>query len=623
VTYKRPLPYTWSWEQIREWGEKNFLWDVAREAAWDERKDSWPEGHGVGSSDMNHMTVDKLREWASYGIPPEFLPPTGKPLFPAHEWPPDELGDFLKSEGYLDAIRDQNGELPSTHDGGYPMIYLAKDLESICPECANGPDFGDDPDAVDDDFLLIGHQPHMEGPPETCVHCHKEIESAYGEPEPEDPLQVWLGQESMNTNEMAHHSDDKSAKQEIGLFYKYVTQNGWRSEGRDNNGYWTVFNYSKSDARTSAMYNSQSHEVQFDVTTIDDHQHLFDTAEEAVSYLQRIDDAGGEAVWRMPAWMRGTIHDDEMWQRGRDQLRTEYDDLDAQKRFHYLGASGDTIYWEYTDAAGKEKFEYAYDKGSKYWTITRMSDMGATDKVTSGAYDQLLKQLPKYGLPSFLPNPNQSESVWETFNVLKHLDVDTLRLNEASPEARYAQLFKQLMTHKVPTLNDIEFLINGVEKGDMNATNAARVLLGMGPEGSAEDGDEGAGGGMGGPPMDMGMPPPPGEADLDADPMGDMDGMDMGAPDDVMAGAPDLLAASQSDNLALAFLNESSVIMHDIQKITGCPRDAVDEVLDRMYVISGAEGTDLSGVSRSTFETIARDAARQIFGDHRGSRRPS
>ena len=91
------------------------------------------------------------------------------------------------SQPTLEEIRQEDGKLPShIWPGGYPILYLAHDGESVCPACANGEngaDFTTDPKADADGWRLDGWFPFYEGAPEFCCHCNGEVESAYGDPE--------------------------------------------------------------------------------------------------------------------------------------------------------------------------------------------------------------------------------------------------------------------------------------------------------------------------------------------------------------------------------------------------------------------------------------------------------
>ena len=89
-------------------------------------------------------------------------------------------------DGKLEKHRDSAGELPSfAWPGGYQIVYVLGDGALLCPDCANGEngsEASDDPD-MDAQWRLDDLQVHEEGPAETCAHCGKAIESAYGDPE--------------------------------------------------------------------------------------------------------------------------------------------------------------------------------------------------------------------------------------------------------------------------------------------------------------------------------------------------------------------------------------------------------------------------------------------------------
>lgn len=78
--------------------------------------------------------------------------------------------------------RDSDGKLPSwAWPGGYPILYVDGDNETLCADCATVVLDQEDP-------FPASHRPttwfiHYEGPPEYCARCNKEIESAYGDPE--------------------------------------------------------------------------------------------------------------------------------------------------------------------------------------------------------------------------------------------------------------------------------------------------------------------------------------------------------------------------------------------------------------------------------------------------------
>lgn len=85
--------------------------------------------------------------------------------------------------------RNENGTLPAyAWPGGYPIYYLFADGEVCCPDCANGENGSqahEDRDG-DHDWLLVGQQVHYEGETLACVHCNRQIESAYGNPNEEN-----------------------------------------------------------------------------------------------------------------------------------------------------------------------------------------------------------------------------------------------------------------------------------------------------------------------------------------------------------------------------------------------------------------------------------------------------
>jgi hypothetical protein len=79
------------------------------------------------------------------------------------------------------------GQLPAyTTYGGYPLVYLTSECETLCADCATADYFGwlyalgtcdgwqyDPPVMVD---------VYYEGPDETCANCNSAIPSAYGDP---------------------------------------------------------------------------------------------------------------------------------------------------------------------------------------------------------------------------------------------------------------------------------------------------------------------------------------------------------------------------------------------------------------------------------------------------------
>jgi hypothetical protein len=77
----------------------------------------------------------------------------------------------------------------SEHQEGYPLIHHTADGGTLCADCANG-DNGSEAGRFDTEYdpqwHVVGSHTHLEGPPEQCDHCGKQIESAYGDPNAED-----------------------------------------------------------------------------------------------------------------------------------------------------------------------------------------------------------------------------------------------------------------------------------------------------------------------------------------------------------------------------------------------------------------------------------------------------
>ncbi len=76
--------------------------------------------------------------------------------------------------------RNEDGSLPSfAWPGGYPLYYLTRQGNVVCPDCANDPDVSEDdaPEACDANW---------EDPDLYCDGCGERIESAYADDEPAD-----------------------------------------------------------------------------------------------------------------------------------------------------------------------------------------------------------------------------------------------------------------------------------------------------------------------------------------------------------------------------------------------------------------------------------------------------
>lgn len=72
--------------------------------------------------------------------------------------------------------RNEQGSYPAyAWPGGYPLFYLDKQNNCLCPECASR--------EVDQSQEVIACDVHWEGDAITCDDCGRQIESAYGNPE--------------------------------------------------------------------------------------------------------------------------------------------------------------------------------------------------------------------------------------------------------------------------------------------------------------------------------------------------------------------------------------------------------------------------------------------------------
>lgn len=95
----------------------------------------------------------------------------------------EHLGMKRKAEGIagqhnespeITQLRDNNGSLPKyAWPGGYPMYYLDKMNNVLCPDCANENDDYTDP--------LVAHDVNYEDTDLSCDHCSNPIEAAYAD----------------------------------------------------------------------------------------------------------------------------------------------------------------------------------------------------------------------------------------------------------------------------------------------------------------------------------------------------------------------------------------------------------------------------------------------------------
>jgi len=81
------------------------------------------------------------------------------------------------------------GKLPAfTFPGGYTCIYLTRQGDVLCADCADTNLFGEDADKYSQDFddPVIAYDTYDEGPPLCCDGCSRLIESSYGDPDQDD-----------------------------------------------------------------------------------------------------------------------------------------------------------------------------------------------------------------------------------------------------------------------------------------------------------------------------------------------------------------------------------------------------------------------------------------------------
>lgn len=75
-------------------------------------------------------------------------------------------------------VDDNNKLLRFTWPGGYPVIYLDKKDNVLCPDCAQKA-----LDNIEETNKPVHGDIYYEGAPLTCEDCNTEIESAYGDPD--------------------------------------------------------------------------------------------------------------------------------------------------------------------------------------------------------------------------------------------------------------------------------------------------------------------------------------------------------------------------------------------------------------------------------------------------------
>jgi len=86
-----------------------------------------------------------------------------------------EIQNKIKTEHKVDIC---------TWPGGYPLFYLTKDCDALCPDCVNkNIDLVSDPD--DPQWYVVGYDVNYENEELVCDNCNSKIPSAYGEIEEE------------------------------------------------------------------------------------------------------------------------------------------------------------------------------------------------------------------------------------------------------------------------------------------------------------------------------------------------------------------------------------------------------------------------------------------------------
>jgi hypothetical protein len=74
---------------------------------------------------------------------------------------------------------DTNTLIAYAWPGGYPVVYIDKEGNDLCPNCANTL-------RHDEYSPPIAGDVYWEGPVIHCEECNREIESAYGDPDAEE-----------------------------------------------------------------------------------------------------------------------------------------------------------------------------------------------------------------------------------------------------------------------------------------------------------------------------------------------------------------------------------------------------------------------------------------------------
>ncbi len=85
-----------------------------------------------------------------------------------------ETATMRNESAKITALRSEDGKLPAyAWPGGYPVFYMDKGNNCLCPKCAEENDEFSEP--------LEAYDVNWEDEMLYCDHCDNQIESAYGE----------------------------------------------------------------------------------------------------------------------------------------------------------------------------------------------------------------------------------------------------------------------------------------------------------------------------------------------------------------------------------------------------------------------------------------------------------
>ena len=91
--------------------------------------------------------------------------------------PRSRKAKLYRKNRHLAHIRGSDRKLPKyAWPGGYPMFYVTKRGNVLCPDCANA-------EGKDSDDPPVAHDANWEDPNLYCDACSQRIESAYAEDE--------------------------------------------------------------------------------------------------------------------------------------------------------------------------------------------------------------------------------------------------------------------------------------------------------------------------------------------------------------------------------------------------------------------------------------------------------